>query len=70
MGTESGSIYKCVIAWPNESDVSNLFEEKSSVRWKQEALLVLANLANKSLNEVRKKIERYAQDKGEKEIQV
>ena len=34
VGTESGSVYKCAIAWPNEQDVSHLFEEKSQLRWK------------------------------------
>ena len=32
--------------------------------------MVLANLPPKAMNDVKKKIERYAQDKGEKEIQV
>ena len=30
--------------------------------------MVLANLPHKSLNEVKKKVERYALDKGEKEV--
>lgn len=32
--------------------------------------MVLANLPPKAMNDVKKKVERYAQDKGEKEIQV
>lgn len=47
-----------------------MFEEKSQVRWKPEAMIVLANLPPKAMNDVKKKVERYAQDKGEKEIQV
>ena len=45
-----------------------MFEEKSQVRWKPEAMLVLANLPAKTLNDVKKRIERYALDKGEKEV--
>ena len=48
--------------------MSHLFEDKSSLRWKQEAMLVLANLPAKALNEVKRKVETYAKDKGEKEI--
>ncbi len=32
--------------------------------------MVMANLPPKAMNDVKKKVERYAQDKGEKEIQV
>jgi len=34
VGTESGSIFKCAIAQPNELDVSHLFDDKSGLRWK------------------------------------
>jgi hypothetical protein len=37
-----------------------LFEEKSQVRWKPEAMMVLANLPPKAMNDVKKKVERYA----------
>jgi WD40 repeat protein len=70
VGTEGGSIYKCTIQQPSEQDVSHLVSDKSGLRWKPEALAVLANLSIKGVNEVRKRVERYAQDKGENEIQV
>jgi len=33
-------------------------------------MAVIANLPVKAMNEVKKKVERYAQDKGEREVQV
>jgi WD40 repeat protein len=38
------------------------------VRWKPEALSILENLPKKSLMEVKKRVERYVQDKGERDI--
>jgi hypothetical protein len=43
-------------------------DNKTNLRWKQEAISIIANLQPKAMNEVKKKIERYAQDKGQKEV--
>jgi hypothetical protein len=37
-----------------------MFQDNSNLRWKNEALAVLANLTPKHINEVKKKVERYA----------
>jgi hypothetical protein len=59
VGTEGGSIFKCNIPQPVEKDISHLFEG-SPVRWKHEAMTLLSNLPNKSILEVKKKVERFA----------
>lgn len=67
VGTEGGSIFKCSVTPPSDSDISHLFE-KSSLRWKQDAVQVIANLPVKAMNEVKKKVERYAQDRGNRDV--
>ena len=67
VGTEGGSIFKCNISLPNEKDISHLFEG-SKVRWKAEAMYLLSNLPSKSVLEIKKKVERYVQDKGERDV--
>mmetsp|Transcript_23424 Transcript_23424/g.17876 ORF Transcript_23424/g.17876 Transcript_23424/m.17876 type:complete len:397 (+) Transcript_23424:599-1789(+) len=68
VGTEGGSIFKCAITQPVDKDVSHFFEASEGLRWKVEAMFLLGNLPNKSLMEVKKKVERYARDKGDKDI--
>jgi len=43
VGTEGGSVFKCSIAAPSDQDISHIIE-KSSLRWKPEAIQVIANL--------------------------
>jgi WD40 repeat protein len=69
VGTEGGSIFKCSVGQPSDTDIAHLFEN-SSLRWKTEAQQVIANLPKKSMAEVKKRVERYAQDRGDREIQV
>jgi WD40 repeat protein len=38
------------------------------VRWKPEAIALMGNLSNKSIMDVKKKVERYMMDKGEKDV--
>lgn len=59
VGTEGGGVYKCSINQASNSDVSGLFGDNHSVRWKPEAFSVLENLPKKSLLEVKKVVERY-----------
>lgn len=68
MGTEGGSIFKCNITQPVDKDISHFFDQNTSVRWKQEAISLLSNLPNKAIMEVKKKVERYVMDKGEKDV--
>lgn len=68
VGTEGGGIFKCSVIQASEGDISGLFTDNQAVRWKPEALSVLENLPKKSLMEVKKRVERYVQDKGERDI--
>jgi len=67
-GTEGGQVFKCSIQPPSDSDISHYFAENTGVRWKQEAINLLANLPSKVIMEVKKRVERFAQDKGERDI--
>lgn len=67
VGTEGGSIFKCGINDPTENDVSHFFDN-TGCRWKHEAMSVLGNLPSKSILEVKKRVERYVMDKGEKDV--
>eukprot|EP00347_Sterkiella_histriomuscorum_P003637 403363522 len=68
VGTEGGSIFKCNIQQPVDKDISHYFDQNTGCRWKQEAISLLSNLPNKVILEVKKKVERYVQDKGEKDV--
>lgn len=68
VGTEGGSIYKCNIAPPTDQEFPNFVEDNPAVRWKQEAADILANLPPKVVPEVKKKVEKYIKDKGEKDV--
>ena len=69
VGTEGGQIFKCSITPPNDSDISHFFESgTSNVRWKQEAIQILANLPSKVILEVKKRVERYVQDSGQRDV--
>jgi WD40 repeat protein len=68
VGTEGGSVYKCNIVPPTDQDFPGFVEDNPAVRWKQEAADILANLPPKVVPEVKKKVERYIQDKGEKDV--
>ena len=68
VGTEGGQVLKCPISQPSDKDISHYFEQNTSVRWKEEAINVLANLPSKSIMEVKKRVERYAQDKGVRDV--
>jgi len=68
VGTEGGAIFKCQINQPDENDVSHYFEANTGCRWKQEAISVLGNLPTKSILEVKKRVERYVLDKGERDV--
>jgi len=67
VGSEGGSLYKANIQQPVDKDVSHLFEG-SKLRWKQEAMNLLGNLPPKQIMEVKKVVERFALDKGDKDI--
>jgi len=58
-GTEGGQVFKCSIAQPTDNDISHFFEANTGVRWKQEAINLLANLPSKVIMEVKKRVERY-----------
>jgi len=68
VGTEGGSIFKCSISQPSDNDISHFFEENTGVRWKQEAIGLLSNLPSKVVMEVKRRVERYVKDKGEKDV--
>lgn len=68
VGTEGGQVFKCSIAQPTDNDISHFFEANTGVRWKQEAINLLANLPSKVIMEVKKRVERYVQDKGERDV--
>ena len=68
VGTEGGAVFKASIPLPSEEDISFMFEDSSGVRWKQNAIAILANLPKKAIPEVKKKVERYVLDKGERDI--
>jgi WD40 repeat protein len=68
VGTEGGAVYKCNISQPSDNDVSQLLSAGSQCRWKREAIDVMANLPTKSLAGIKKAVERYVMDKGEKDI--
>jgi len=60
VGTEGGSVYKCAISQPTDNDISHFFEQNTpGLRWKEEAINLLANLPSKAILEVKKKVERY-----------
>ena len=59
VGTEGGQIFKCNISQPTDNDISHYFEQNTGVRWKQEAVNLLANLPNKVIMEVKKRVERF-----------
>ena len=61
-------MFKCTVNLASDGDVSSLVNDNPSVRWKPEALSVIENVPKKSLMEVKKRVERYVQDKGEKDI--
>jgi len=67
-GTEGGQLFKCTITQPSDSDISAFFDSSSGVRWKQEAINVMANLPKKNIGEVRKRVERYVQDSGKRDV--
>ena len=67
VGTEGGSLFKCAIQQPVDKDISHFFEG-GSLRWKPEAMALLSYLPNKAIMEVKKRVERYVMDKGEKEV--
>lgn len=67
VGTEGGAIFKLNIGQPSDQDISHMVSN-SQLRWKQDAIQVLANLSVKNVNDVRKIVERYAQDRGNKEV--
>ena len=69
IGTEGGSLFKFSIQHVKDSDISHYFTDNSSgLRWKQEAIQVLANLPSKVVLEVKKRVERYVLDKGERDV--
>ena len=69
VGTEGGQIFKCTIKPPSDSDISHFFDgSSSSVRWKKEAEEILANLPSKVVIDVKKRVERYAQDSAKREV--
>jgi WD repeat-containing protein 34 len=68
VGTEGGAVFKYNIMPPTEQDLSHLFESQSNLRWKLEAIEILANLPTKTIMEVKRKVERYVQDKGERDV--
>ena len=69
VGTEGGQIFKCSITPPSASDISHFFDNSSSsVRWKKEAEEILANLPSKVVIDVKKRVERYAQDSAKRDI--
>ena len=68
VGTEGGQVFKCAISQPNDSDISHFFEQNTGVRWKEEAINLLANLPTRVINEVKKKVERYVQDSGQRDV--
>jgi len=68
VGTEGGSIFKCNIQQATDKDISHFFDNTAGLRWKQEAITVLSNLPNKSIMEIKKRVERYVLDKGEKDV--
>lgn len=59
VGTEGGAIFKCSIAQPSESDITHLFQN-SQLRWKSDAMQIISNLPAKAIEQVKKKVERYA----------
>ena len=67
-GTEGGSVAKYSIKPPTEQEMAAFIEDNNKVRWKVEAIEVLSNLPVKSVNEVKRRVERYVQDKGERDI--
>ena len=67
-GVEDGQVFKCSISQPTDNDISHFFEANTGVRWKQEAIQLLANLPSKFIMEVKKRVERYVQDAGQKDV--